>query len=251
MIRSARSRSSGSGQFPPVCLSWKAGKWAAASAPIPEEGPAAGTEEPEGTTATGSEGPGETGAAGALGEIMAIHARDGQIQSLCSLVDHLRNGSSFTWASSSEWTFSTHLSAEKEETLGRRWTKAVQSESLVQWHFHRDKTRCRPVFCSGWLFPTWPHICDLVGKVAQLVTGGSPNHWNGKAAWYSEWAHPQGVLGRDAQEVSRSVLGPSAGRDEGAALGRQVPKKALPCYSGRKWKAIATKRNSMFRGNRK
>lgn len=147
--------------------------------------------------------------------------------------------------------FSTHLSAEKEETLGRRWTKAVQSESLVQWHFHRDKTRCRPVFCSGWLFPTWPHICDLVGKVAQLVTGGSPNHWNGKAAWYSEWAHPQGVLGRDAQEVSRSVLGPSAGRDEGAALGRQVPKKALPCYSGRKWKAIATKRNSMFRGNRK
>lgn len=47
--------------------------------------PAAGTEEPEATTATGSEGPGETGAAGALGEIMAIHARDGQIQGLCSL----------------------------------------------------------------------------------------------------------------------------------------------------------------------
>lgn len=70
------------------------------SAPIPEEVPAAGTEEPEGTTATGSEGPGETGAAGALGEIMAIHARDGQIQGICSLVDHL--GNDVTWASSSE-----------------------------------------------------------------------------------------------------------------------------------------------------
>lgn len=56
--------------------------------------PAAGTEEPEGTTATGSEGPGETGAARALEEITAIHARDGQILGLCSLVDHLGNGRS-------------------------------------------------------------------------------------------------------------------------------------------------------------
>lgn len=109
----SRSRSSGSGQFPPAHPSGKAGKWARASAPIPEEGPAAGTEEPEGTTATGSEGPGETGAAGALGEIMAIHARDGQIQGLCSLVDHLGKGSSLTWAISSQWIFfSTHLSVE-------------------------------------------------------------------------------------------------------------------------------------------
>lgn len=53
--------------------------------------PAAGTEEPERTTATGSEGPGETGAAGALGEIMAIHARGGQIQGLRSVVDHWEN----------------------------------------------------------------------------------------------------------------------------------------------------------------
>ena len=51
---------------------------ARARAPIPEEAPAAGTE-----------GPGETGAAGALGEIMAIHARDGQVQGLRSLPDHL------------------------------------------------------------------------------------------------------------------------------------------------------------------
>lgn len=64
------------------------------------EVPAAGTEEPEETTATGSEGPAETGAAGALGEIMAIHARDGQIQGLCALVDHLGNGSSLEPSSS-------------------------------------------------------------------------------------------------------------------------------------------------------
>ena len=56
--------------------------------------PAAGTEEPEGTTAAGSEGPGETGAAGALGEIMAIHARNGQVQDWCSLPDHLGHGGS-------------------------------------------------------------------------------------------------------------------------------------------------------------
>lgn len=39
---------------------------AVARAPVPEEAPAAGTEEPEGTTATGTEEPGETGAATAL-----------------------------------------------------------------------------------------------------------------------------------------------------------------------------------------
>lgn len=92
--------------------------------------PAAGTEEPEGTTATGSEGPGETGAAGALGEIMAIHARDGQIQGLCSLVAHLANGSSLGQVHQNEH-FPTHLSAEKEETWSRRGTKTVYSESLV------------------------------------------------------------------------------------------------------------------------
>lgn len=83
-----------SGQFPPSRLSRKAGKGAGARTAIPEEAPAAGTEEPEGTTATGSEGPGETGAAGALGEIMAVHARGGQIQGLCSLADRLGNGRS-------------------------------------------------------------------------------------------------------------------------------------------------------------
>lgn len=72
--------------FPPTRLSWKVGKGAVARAPIPEEEPAAGTGEPEGTTATGTEEPGETGAAGALGEIMAIHARDSQVQGLCTLV---------------------------------------------------------------------------------------------------------------------------------------------------------------------
>lgn len=77
--RRVRSRSDGSSQFPPTGLSWKAGEGAIARAPVPEEAPAAGTEEPEGTTATGTEEPGETGAAGALGEIMAIHARDSQV----------------------------------------------------------------------------------------------------------------------------------------------------------------------------
>lgn len=72
--------------FPPTRLSWKVGKGAVARAPIPEEEPAAGTGEPEGTTATGTEEPGETGAAGALGEITAIHARDSQVQGLCTLV---------------------------------------------------------------------------------------------------------------------------------------------------------------------
>lgn len=117
-------RSSGSGPFPPACLSWKAGKRARARAPIPEEVPAAGTEEPEGATATGSEGPGETGAAGVLGEIMAIHARDGQVQGLCSLVAHLGNGSCLGHVHENEH-FSTHLSVEKEETRSRRGAKAV------------------------------------------------------------------------------------------------------------------------------
>lgn len=137
---------------------------------------------------------------------------------------------------------------KKQETWGRRWMKAVQSESLVQWHFHRNKTRCRPVFCSGWLFPTWPHICDLVGKVAQLVTGCSPNHRNGKAAWYSGRAHPQGMLGKDSRKC-QDLCGPSPGRDEGgAALRRQVPKKALPCYGGRWWRPSPQTENACSEG---
>lgn len=81
---------------PITCLGLgrKAGSEQGPERQIPEEVPAAGTAEPEGTAATGSEGPGETGAAGALGEIMAIHARGGQIQGLCCLADHLGNGRS-------------------------------------------------------------------------------------------------------------------------------------------------------------
>lgn len=85
-----------------------------ARAPIPEEVPAAGTEEPERTTATGSEGPGETRAAGALGKIRAIHARDGQIQGLRPLADHLGGGRLHGQVHWNEH-FSTHLSIEKEE----------------------------------------------------------------------------------------------------------------------------------------
>ena len=108
----------------------EAGARARDRAPIPEEAPAAGTEEPEGTTAAGSEGPGETGAAGALGEIMAIHARDGQVQGLRSLPDHLGHGGSRGQVHQNE-QFPTHLSVErdKEETGSRRGTATVQSVS--------------------------------------------------------------------------------------------------------------------------
>lgn len=69
---------------------------------------------------------------------MAIHARDGQIQGLCSLVAHLGNGSSLGQVHQNEH-FSTHLNAEKEETWSRRGTKTVYSESLVLYYFHLNK----------------------------------------------------------------------------------------------------------------
>lgn len=75
--------------------------------------------------------PGETGAAGALGEIMAIHARDGQVQGLCMLADHLGIGSSLEQVYQNEH-FLHHGSVGKEETRNRKETQEVQSECLLQ-----------------------------------------------------------------------------------------------------------------------
>lgn len=72
---------------------------------------------------------------------MAIHARDGQIQGLCSLVDRLGSGRSFGQVHQNEH-FSTHSSTvkEKEETRKRRAAEAVHPvKSLGQQHFYLDK----------------------------------------------------------------------------------------------------------------
>ena len=85
---------------------------------------------------------------------MAIHARDGQVQGLRFLPDHLGNGRSHGQVHQDEH-FPTHLSVEKEkeETWSRRGTEAVQSESLVQQHFRLDKDQVNNCFLFRMTLP--------------------------------------------------------------------------------------------------